>query len=178
MVPAGAVLALALGLPLSAQSTGPKHDGFDPNAPKTGHFHEGELGDKLMILESALKCNCGCGLDLHSCQFQMQCGTSPVWSRRIRESLEAGESVEVIQASFVSEFGTEVLMLPPLEGFNLLGYFLPGVAILTAGMLVGLVIRGGTTREGLVPITEVTDEDAGRLRAALLKLDESESPDW
>ncbi len=173
-----AVAALCLALPLSAQSVGPKHDGYDPSVPQNGHFHEGELGEKLMILETALKCDCGCGLDLHSCQFQMQCGTSPVWSQRIRDSLAAGESVDVIQASFVADFGTQVLMLPPLEGFNLLGYFLPGVAILTAGMLVGLVIRGGATREALVPITRVTDEDAARLRAAMHKLDEAESPDW
>lgn len=173
-----AVAALALALPLSAQSVGPRHDGYDPNAPQSGHFHEGELGEKLMILETALKCNCGCGLDLHSCQFQMQCGTSPGWTQRIRDSLEAGESVDAIQASFVADFGTQVLMLPPPEGFNLLGYFLPGVAILTAGMMIGLVIRGGPTREALVPITQVTDEDAARLRAALHKLDEAESPDW
>ena len=60
---------------LSAQSTGPTHAGYDPNATVGGHYHEGELGEKLLILESALKCNCGCGLDVHSCQFQMQCGT-------------------------------------------------------------------------------------------------------
>lgn len=174
-VPIGAVVALALGLPLSAQST---RAGFDPNAPGGGHFHEGELGEKLMVLETALKCNCGCGLDVHSCQFQMQCGTSPVWSRRIREALEAGESVEVIQAGFVADFGTEVLLLPPAEGFNLVGYFLPAIAILAGGMLVGLVVRGGATRKGVAPVEQVTDVDAARLHAEMQMLDDAESPDW
>jgi cytochrome c-type biogenesis protein CcmH/NrfF len=173
-----AALSLAFVMPLRAQSTGPSHAGYDPNAPTGGHFHEGELGDKLMILESALKCDCGCGLDVHSCQFQMQCGTSPVWSQRIRESLAAGESVEAIQASFVADFGLEVLMLPPAEGFNLLGYLLPALAIVTAGMMVGLVARGGATREALAPVEILSDEDADRLRAAMQKLDEAESPDW
>ncbi len=99
---ATAVLSLAFAAPGYAQAPG----GFDPSATREGHYHEGELGDKLMILESALKCSCGCGLDVHSCQFQMQCGTSPAWSQRIRASLEAGESVEAIQAGFVAEFGT------------------------------------------------------------------------
>ena len=171
-------VAVALAAPLSAQSTGPAHDGYDPTATISGHYHEGELGEKLMILESSLKCSCGCGLDVHSCQFQMQCGTSPVWSRRIRDALEAGESVEAIEASFVADFGTEVLMLPPAEGFNLLGYFLPAIAIISAGMLVGMVARGGATREALVPVEQLTDEDTERLAAAMHKLDEAESPDW
>ena len=87
---AAALLAALVATPAAAQSTGPEHAGFDPNAPRDGHYHEGEIGEKLLALESALKCNCSCGLDVHSCQFQMQCGTSPVWSIRIRESLEAG----------------------------------------------------------------------------------------
>lgn len=175
---ASVVVAFAFSLPASAQSTGPRHDGYDPNAALAGHYHEGELGEKLMILESGFKCECGCGLDVHTCQFQMQCGTSPGWSRRIQESLAAGESVDVIKAGFVADFGTQVLMLPPPEGFNLVGYLLPAVAIVTAGMLVGLVIRGGKSREALAPVAELSDDDAERLRAALQNLDESESPDW
>lgn len=149
--------------------------GADPTA---GHFHEGELGEKLMVLESNLKCDCGCGLDAHSCQFQMQCGTSPVWSLRIRQELAAGKSVDVIQAGFVADYGTEVLMLPPAEGFNLLGYLLPAVAIVTAGMLIGLLSRGGIQGRDLVPVTELSEVDEDRLREAMRRLDESESPDW
>lgn len=175
----GIALAFALALPfsLTAQSTGPKHEGYDPNAP-TGHYHEGELGAKLLVVEKALRCNCSCGLDLHSCQFQMQCGTSPVWSQRIQASLAAGEDVEAIQAGFVAQFGPTVLMAPPPEGFNLVGYLLPAFAIVTAGMLVGLVVRGGEARSTLAPVESLTDEQAERLRAAMKKLDETESPDW
>ena len=170
--------ALAGVLPVQAQSPGPQHQGYDPNAPVGGHYHEGELGEKLMLVESALKCNCGCGLDVHSCQFQMQCGTSPVWSLRIRQQLEAGESVEAVKASFVADYGTEVLMLPPAEGFNLLGYFLPAMAILAAGALVGMIARGRDTREATVPVTQLSEADAKRLQAAMRKLDDDESPDW
>lgn len=175
-----AVMAFGLvsALPAAAQSRGPSHAGFDPNAPMGGHYHEGEIGEKLMVLEKALKCNCGCGLDVHSCQFQMQCGTSPVWSQRIRAALEAGQDVETIQAGFVAEFGGTVLMAPPPEGFNLVGYLLPGFAILTAGMLVGLIARGGTSSPRLAPIAQPTDDQSERLQAALRTLDETEGPDW
>ena len=175
---AAGALILAGSAPALAQSVGPQHQGYDPNAPSGGHYHEGELGEKLMLVETALKCNCGCGLDVHSCQFQMQCGTSPVWSLRIREQLEAGESVEAVKASFVAEYGTEVLMLPPAEGFNLLGYFLPAMAILLAGGLVGMIARGRDTREATVPAISLSDAEAAKLQAAMRKLDEEESPDW
>jgi hypothetical protein len=175
-----AFAALALmAAPVHAQSTGPSHSGFDPNAPTGGHYHVGEVGEKLMILETALKCDCGCGLDVHSCQFQMQCGTSPVWSVRIREALERGETVEAIQAGFVAEFGTKVLMAPPREGFNLVGYFLPAFGIITMGMLVGLLIRNGAAgRERTVGVTNLSEQDEARLQAALRKVDAEESPDW
>jgi hypothetical protein len=177
----GFLACAAVGLlvaPTKAQSTGPTHTGFDPNAPVGGHYHEGEVGEKLLVLESNFKCGCGCGLDVHTCQFQMQCGTAPVWSQRIRESLERGETVEAIEASFVADFGKTVLLLPPAEGFNLVGYFLPAFAILTAGMLIGLLTRGGMRREDLVPVENLTDDEAANLREAMKQLDELERPDW
>lgn len=144
-----------------------------------GHYHDGELGEKYLLIEQALKCNCGCGLDVHSCQFQMQCGTSPVWSERIRAELEAGRDVEAIKAGFVAEFGGTVLMAPPAEGFNLVGYLLPSIAIIMAGAMVGLIVRRGSERAGHpAPVTELTDDDAARLQAALRKLDHEEQPDW
>jgi len=174
-----AALAFTIATPTVAQSTGPLHIGYDPNVPVGAHYHEdGELGEKLLVLETGLRCDCGCGLDVHTCQFQMQCGTAPVWSLRIRQALEAGQDVEPIQASFVADFGTAVLMSPPAEGFNLVGYLLPGVVLLTAGMFVGLIARGGTTRQALAPVEQLTDEDDERLRAAMRRLDEAEGPDW
>lgn len=144
-----------------------------------GHFHDGPLGQKYLLVEQSLKCNCGCGLDVHSCQFQMQCGTSPVWSARIRRELNDGMTPEAIKAGFVSEFGETVLMAPPAEGFNLLAYLLPGTAILAAGVLVGLVAKGGAARrEELVPVVDVSDEEQARLADAMKRLEESESPDW
>jgi cytochrome c-type biogenesis protein CcmH/NrfF len=174
-----AAVVLGAAAPVAAQSTGPVHLGYDPNAAIGGHFHNGELGELALVLERSLKCNCSCGLDVHSCQFQMQCGISPGWSERIRRSLEAGESAEAVQAGFVADFGLTVLMAPPAEGFNLVGYLLPSVAIVTAGMFIGLFLRRrGAGRAGPAPVTELDDEDAERLRTALRTLDETEGPDW
>ena len=54
----GVALGFAIATPVVAQSTGPLHTGYDPNAPVGGHYHEGELGEKLMVLETGLRCNC------------------------------------------------------------------------------------------------------------------------
>jgi len=144
-----------------------------------GHYHEGELGQAYLEIEQSLKCNCGCGLDVHSCQFQMQCGTSPVWSEQIRADLEKGMTPEAIRASFVAEYGPTVLMSPPAEGFNLVGYLLPAFALMGAGVLVLLVIRSGTTRQvEMATVAEVSHEEQARIAAELRKLEEAESPDW
>lgn len=144
-----------------------------------GHYHEGEFGATYLAVEQSLKCNCGCGLDVHSCQYQMQCGTSPDWSERIRRDLEAGLTPDAIRASFVAEYGPTVLMAPPAEGFNLVGYLLPALAIVSAGALVGLVIRGGMGRKAAAePVEQVSDAEQARLAAELRKLEQAESPDW
>jgi cytochrome c-type biogenesis protein CcmH/NrfF len=175
-----AVTALASWavVPVSGQSTGPAHAGYDPTAPIGGHYHEGLTGEQWLLIERSIKCLCGCGLDVHSCQFQMQCDTSPGWSQRIRQELEAGWSAEDIQARFAADYGTQVLMAPPPEGFNLVGYFLPAVTILVAGAFITMLARGQIKRAGPAPVTDVADEDAERLRAEWQKLDEMERPDW
>lgn len=143
-----------------------------------GHYHEGELGAQFLLLEQSLKCNCGCGLDVHSCQYQMQCGTSPAWSERIRRDLVKGLTPEAIQASFVADYGPTVLMSPPAEGFNLVGYFLPALAIVTAGGMVLLLIRTGRGKGPEVVRVTASPEEADRLAAELRKLEAADSPDW
>ncbi len=119
------------------------------NGPTVEHVHRGELGDKWLVVEEAIRCNCGCNEDVHHCQFRMECPTSPGWSARMFKSLQAGQTPDEIKASFVADFGPSILMEPPMQGFNLVGWFLPGVTILMAGALVGLLARGGVgQREG------------------------------
>ena len=69
-------------------------------------------------------------------------------------------------------------MMPPAEGFNLLGYFLPAAAILSAGMLVGVVARGRDTQRAVVTVSDISPEEEARIRSAMKSLEESESPDW
>ncbi len=172
-------VAASLSLPGGTPAAPPQQAAAAEPQHLEGHYHEGVLGQTYLEIERSLRCDCGCGLDVHSCQFQMQCGTSPVWSEKIRTELNDGKTPEAIKAGFVAEFGETVLMAPPAEGFNLVGYLLPGVAILTAGVLVGLVAKGGAgTKERLAPVLDVSDEEEARLAAEMRRLEEAESPDW
>jgi|TARA_Y100000758_G_scaffold195867_1_gene139682 cytochrome c-type biogenesis protein CcmH/NrfF len=95
------------------------------------------------------------------------------------QSLEAEQSIEAIEAGFVADYGLTILMAPPPEGFNLVGYFLPALAIVSVGLLLlGLLVRGGPNRERVASGAEISAADEERLRDALRKFDEAEGPDW
>lgn len=184
MTPTSALaLAVVLTLPQSQEL---EHRGYDPNAERlSADAYQGELGAVLREIEGELRCSCGCGLDLHSCQFAMQCSVSPGWSARIMAALERGESREAIRAGFVADFGQTVLMAPPAQGFNLLAYLLPGLAILTAGALLVRTLRtpsptlgpSGEAALGRAPL-RLSQSEEDRLAEELRKVEELERPDW
>lgn len=129
---------------------------------------------RVKEIESHLRCSCGCNLDIWTCQRQMYCEISPAMSARVRQRLAESASPEAILAEFVAERGETVLMAPPKEGFNWVGYLLPFVAIGAAGIVVAGLIR---RRSRMAPEPEgsagdVSAEQLARLEAELAGLDE------
>jgi cytochrome c-type biogenesis protein CcmH/NrfF len=162
----------------SPQSTGPEHAAYDPTAAYT-HNHEGDFGEELRVLEQSLRCSCGCTLDLHTCQLNMQCGVSPRWSARILQLLEGGETDEAILDEFVAEYGKAVLIAPPLEGFNWVGYLTPAMALVMGGALVGLVLRRSIRSRQPQPVEAVSEGEWERLQSEIRKIEEEEAAsDW
>lgn len=142
-------------------------------------FEGGPLEAEAVAIERTLRCNCGCGLDVHSCLFAMQCGTSPRWAERIRRDLRAGQTPKEIKAGFVADFGETVLMAPPAQGFNLVGYLLPAFSILLVGTLLGMLLHRGSRPIAVgTPEHDYSDAELDRLRDAMRRMDESERPDW
>lgn len=145
--------------------------------PGYEHRHDIPEGEKLLHVEDQLRCNCGCSLNVHLCQFQMQCGTSPVWSQRILEELRSGASEETVVAGFVSDYGKTVLMAPPAEGFSWLGYLLPPMALVVGGILVGVFLKGRrTAAAGDGPSPDLDSRDWERIRKEMRFLEEE--TDW
>lgn len=174
---------LLAAVPVSAQETPGVFETLPPSAAGRtvlpGHDHSIPRADALLRVEQKLRCTCGCGLDPHTCQFQMQCGTSPVWSERIMAELEEGREEDVILAGFVSDFGAQVLMAPAAEGFNLVGYLLPWMAVLVAGSALGVFFWRRETPEPALAhdAPDVSPEDWDRLQEQIRRIEEEEFPE-
>ena len=64
----------------------------------------------------------------------------------IRERLAAGETPEQVKAYFVEKYGLWILLAPPREGFNLLVWVVPFVALGAGLVLVLLLVRRWSRR--------------------------------
>lgn len=81
-----------------------------------------------------LACLCGaCKNTVATCQM-LGCHYSSPARERIAKMQAAGSSDEAIVDDFVKREGLKALAVPPAEGFNLLGWVMPFVAI-GAGLL-------------------------------------------
>jgi len=64
----------------------------------------------------------------------------------IRERLAAGENPEQVKAYFVDKYGLWILLAPPRQGFNLLVWVVPFVALGAGLVLVLLLVRRWSRR--------------------------------
>jgi cytochrome c-type biogenesis protein CcmH/NrfF len=80
-----------------------------------------QLGDQLA-------CLCGCGSSVTSCNM-LHCHFSEPARQKLLTMVKAGMSDSDIFASFVRDYGPRILLKPPAEGFNLLGWVMPFVAL-------------------------------------------------
>jgi cytochrome c-type biogenesis protein CcmH len=87
----------------------------------------------------------------------------------VRDLILEGKSKEEIKDALVAEFGEEVLALPDDEGFDLVAWLVPGLAIVAAGVaiFVGLRRWRAATPTPEEPVEPLGAEDAKRLDADL-----------
>lgn len=100
-------------------------------------------GDAQLEIEETLICLCGCGQTIKNCPHQ-NCGFAIPAQTKIKAYLQEGKTKEEIIDIFLSQNGEEVLAAPKKEGFNLLGYIMPFVALFAAVGILILIIRGWT----------------------------------
>lgn len=101
-----------------------------------------EIGDRLW-------CMCGCNQILTQCNH-VGCSTSTAMLKKLDVLEQRGDSDDLILQAFVQEYGTQVQSQPPAKGFTLMGYLLPGVALL-AGLAIVLVFLQHWRRAGPQP---------------------------
>jgi cytochrome c-type biogenesis protein CcmH len=94
--------------------------------------------------------------------------------------LEGGATEDAILDEFVTEYGKAVLIAPPLEGFNWVGYLTPVMALVMGGVLVGLVLRRSIRSREPQPVgAAVSSDEWERLQSEIRKIEEEEAAsDW
>jgi cytochrome c-type biogenesis protein CcmH/NrfF len=138
----------------------------------------------IMGVEKTLKCQCGCNLDVYTCRTtDFTCTTSPALHRDIVALRNTGMTAEQIREDFVRQYGEQALMAPKAEGFNLAGYFVPGILMLAAiGALSAWMIRRqrqlaaapaapeGARLPDVAAVSGATPEELERLRRLLTEV--------
>ncbi len=122
---------------------------------------------------SQLACYCGCNTQsIASCT----CGVASKSRGEILVSLEEGASVQHVVDSWVERFGARILLEPPRKGFNLLGWFLPGLVLLASALMLVLMLRRwrGRSREALAHSATDTPPDPRYLEQLERELQELE----
>jgi len=132
----------------------------------------------IIELERRLKCNCGCAHSLYACRTtDFSCQFWQPLHAQVIEMVKQDMTAEEIIDAYVMEHGTQYLMAPTAEGFNLAGYLVPGVLIsITAVGMAWLLQRKNQLAAAPVEVppvptsSEFSDEDEARLAEELSKL--------
>lgn len=80
------------------------------------------------------------------------------WRELIREQLADGQTPEEVQAYFARQYGDGVLANPPKQGFNLILWLSPVVAVILGGFFFSRYMR--TLRASAAGIEEDFEEEA------------------
>lgn len=91
----------------------------------------------------------------------------------IRQQLQSGKSEQQVLQYFAAHYGSQILLTPPQQGFNLLAWLIPVAMLLIGLALVGIVARGWRAQAVKENEQENEDSQAGpeleRYRAQLEK---------
>ena len=85
-----------------------------------------------------------------------------------------GKTPQDVIDAFVAQYGQAALMAPPRRGFNLLGYFVPGVLLLAAaGGLLWVLNTWARRARAIAPVqpTAVPDATPAELERLQRELD-------
>jgi cytochrome c-type biogenesis protein CcmH len=141
--------------------------------PKPGALPSMTDRERDQTVERNLRCQCGCTLDVYTCRTtDFTCQVSPAMHADIKSLVEGGYSAQEILDSFVDTYGERALMAPRPEGFNIVGYVAPFVALAAGAVAVGVVLRnwGGKRNQSAVvagPTVAATSDELARLDAAV-----------
>ncbi len=96
----------------------------------------------VTAVEHRLQCTCGCTLDIYTCRTtDFSCTYSPDLHKEVLALQDQGKNADQIVAAFVAKYGEKILMAPKPEGFNIAGYLVPGISILSVGAVMFWILQ-------------------------------------
>jgi cytochrome c-type biogenesis protein CcmH/NrfF len=116
-----------------------------------------------------LACLCGsCKNTVATCQM-LGCHYSSPAREKIKKMQEEGASDQAIIDSFVKTEGLRALAVPPAEGFNALGWWMPFIAIALGVGAIVLWIKRSRKPAATAPAPELDDESLARYHEQIEK---------
>lgn len=93
----------------------------------------------LQAVSEGLTCQCGCGLTIANCAHP-NCPFAVPLRREIQGLIDKGMSRDEILMYMRHKYGEKILSAPTTEGFNILAWVMPFVAIAAGGALIFLAM--------------------------------------
>lgn len=93
------------------------------------------------VKEVAKELACLCGDCPRRPLDECACGWADRNRARIAQALESGQDKKAVVASFIQDFGTEALVVPPAEGFNLTAWVMPFLMLVLGAFVVRAVLK-------------------------------------
>ncbi len=121
----------------------------------------------VLELQKELRCpSCGTSLDVSNAPAAQRI------KEFVRQQAALGRSEDEIKDALVAEFGREVLATPPKEGFDLVAWVVPAVAVAVGLAAIPIVTRSWSRRRREVPRgPAATPEEMDRLQRELDRID-------
>ena len=101
----------------------------------------------LQDIKTSLTCQCGCAMTVEACQGAMSCTVADKLTAEAQALLDRGLDKQAILASFVSQYGEQILSAPTKKGFNLTAWITPFFAILVSGFAIVKIVQKWSNRQ-------------------------------
>jgi cytochrome c-type biogenesis protein CcmH len=93
----------------------------------------------LQAVSEGLTCQCGCGLTIANCAHP-NCGFAIPLRQELQTLIDKGMGRDQILVAMRRKYGEKILSAPTTEGFNILAWVMPFVAIIAGGALIILAM--------------------------------------
>src|SRR5438477_11812193 len=121
----------------------------------------------LQAVSEGLTCQCGCGLTVANCNHP-NCSFSVPLRTEVSSMIDKGMARDAIIASFENKYGEKVLSAPTAEGFNLLAWTMPFIAVLAGAVTIVIAVGRWRSPHPAIPApAEAPTDSDSRLRRRL-----------